>query len=192
MYGDDYYLKKVKEGNLSAFDVLFRRYNQDMFRYAQHLTGSQECAEDIVQEVFLKLWTGRKRMKVCESLKPYLVRSVFNAFMDMERRGKVREKYKVYKTAESGGVYAEGADAVAEYRELEENVRVALDKLSPRQRLIFTKIRLEGRKYKDVASELGLSVKTVETHLMVAQKKIQAELHDFRVEVFCVLMVVFC
>ncbi|BDD09447.1 DNA-directed RNA polymerase sigma-70 factor [Fulvitalea axinellae] len=179
MYTDDYYLHKLKAGQLSALDIFFKRYREDLLRYAFHLVGEPSIAEDIVQDVFVSLWENREKVMISENLKPYLVKVVFNDVMDLRRHEKVKEKYRKHSLHVYDEKACDRAESQAEYNELNERLTVVLDSLPAQQKSVYTKIRLEGKKYKDVAEEMGISIKTVEGHFTKAQKKVRTELQDF-------------
>ncbi|BDD08496.1 DNA-directed RNA polymerase sigma-70 factor [Fulvitalea axinellae] len=179
MYNDDYYLHQLKKGSLSALDVLFRRYRDDLLRFAFYLAKDPEMAEDIVQDVFVNLWENRRNLASRKSLKPYLIRIVSNGYMDLCRKGKIREKFCTHYRQNFDGVSYENTESKVRFNELNTQVQSVLEELSPQQRKVFVKIKLEGMRHREVAEEMGVSIKTVEGHLTLAQRKMRSELKDY-------------
>ncbi|BDD11979.1 DNA-directed RNA polymerase sigma-70 factor (plasmid) [Fulvitalea axinellae] len=188
MYGDDFYLERLREGSLVAYEYFFNRYSGVLFGYAFHLLQDRQAAEDLVQDVYLKLWNNKAKLRPSASLKPYLFRSAFNAYMDMRRHLAVREKFDRRFFVEPERTSDDNADSPMIITEMGERITEALDTLTESQRAVFVKCKMEGKKYSDVAEEMGVSIKTVEAHMTKAKKKLGVALRDYAPAITVVLL----
>ncbi|BDD11724.1 DNA-directed RNA polymerase sigma-70 factor (plasmid) [Fulvitalea axinellae] len=189
MYNDDLYINRLSDGDLSALEVIFRRYHRDLYLYAYRLAENEMIAEDLVQDTFIKLWENRKSMPACRSLRPYLIKTVFNAFMDLKRHDKVKVKHQNQIARKVPTLSYSGTDDIVAFNDLNEHLRLALEKLPTKQRQTFMMVRIQGMKRKEVAEKMGVSIKTVEGNLTSALKKLKKEMAPFHLSViFLVLL----
>ncbi len=173
-------IKKIQEGDERAFEILFKSYYVRLCGFARKYTSSSEEAEEIVQEVFLKVWERREHLKSGE-IKPYLFKSVQNYCLNFLEHKKVVDKYYsviefVYK---SGGTSDIDAYEKLLGTELQKKVEEVTESLAPECKKIFLLSRNEGLKYKEIAERLNISVKTVETQMSRALSKYRTELKDY-------------
>ncbi|HOY07579.1 MAG TPA: RNA polymerase sigma-70 factor [Saprospiraceae bacterium] len=178
-------LQAIRQGDESAFDALFRRYYEPLCHYACSLTeGDMDEAEDLVQQTFVKLWEQRSAFEVQWSVKAYLYKMVHNRCLNRLRDARTREKYKVYNAEqlEQGHEHEPGAAS-----ELNERIQQALQALPPECRRIFELSRFEELKYREIADQLGISIKTVETQMGKALRLMRTELADYLVTLIALL-----
>ena len=161
--------KKIKEGDIQAFEYLFRSCYEPLCRYACQFVGDMPAAEEIVQDLFYILWKERETLQIFTSVNGYLYRSVKNKALQQIEKVKIRESYQ--------NMYAESADIETftpqeelEYKELEQQIEGTLHRLPERRQKIFRMNRMEGKKYSEIAQELHISVKTVEAEISKALK----------------------
>jgi len=144
-----------------AMEYLFDNYYNSLCNHALRFVKDASVAEDVVQEVMLTIWKKRAQIKIESSLKAYLFRSVTNRSLNhlRDRRNRVEEIEDKYMDV--------SADVEEEiyYNETEQIVMEHVNRLSPRCRQIFIMNRLDQMKYKEIAAELEISVKTVEHHI---------------------------
>jgi len=171
-------LARVAEGDEKAFALIFHHYRHKIYSYAYHISGSSAQADELVQDVFLKVWLYRDKI-------PHILRfdnwlftiarnQVFDMLKSMAREASLRRQM--------AGLLDPAANPVEDRmltRENEEQLQRALDKLSPRQKLIFTLSRNEGLKHEEIASQLHISRHTVKTHLVQALKTLRNLLSVF-------------
>lgn len=170
----------LKQGNEQAFEKVFTTYYKALHAYAFVILQDAAMAEELVQEVFFKIWTKRNRLNVQVSLKAYLYRSVHNECMDHLKHDKYKTVYTAHVLGQAqNALSSEDAAGKAGVRELEKNVQRALNDLPEQCRTIFQMSRFEGLKYPDIAARLGLSVKTVETQMSKALKRLRVSLAEF-------------
>ena len=156
--------KKIKDGNIRAFETLFRTYYQSLCRYAYRWVESRETAEEIVQDLFYVLWKERENLQIFTSVNGYLYRSVKNKSLQYLEQEKVRNNYReMY--ADQAVLETSTPQEELEYKELEQQIQEALHRLPERRQMIFQMHRMEGKKYNEIALELQISVKTVEAEI---------------------------
>ena len=172
-------LKKIKEGDIKAFEELFRCYYSPLCWYAASITGRMEVAEEIVEELFYVLWKDREQLQIFQSVKSYLYKAVRNEALQYCQHKEVKERYREYVLA--GNVLEQNSDPhrQLEYEELQGLIRHTLDKLPVRRLQIFQMHRMEGKKYAEIASSLSLSIKTVEAEMTKALRTLRNEIDNY-------------
>lgn len=159
------------------FDKIYVLYYSRMHRFAREYVLSNEDAENIVQDVFLLLWERRNVLDVQISLTSYLFSLVKNKCLDYLRHQVVAEEYKKELSLKLSALELLNYTLSSE-EDVERIVTDAVNKLPERCKLIFLKSRIEGKKYKEIAEELDISVNTVENQMSIALKKLRLELKD--------------
>lgn len=168
------------------FDSIYINNFSRLFLFAKEYVLFDEEAENIVQDIFLMLWEKREALRVDVSLTAYLFTLVKNKCIDFLRHQMVEQMYSEnvkneYNEELNVKLFAlESFDHnFSSEEDIETLLRNAIDKLPERCRLIFIKSRIEGKKYKEIAEELNLSVNTVEGQISIALKKLREELKDY-------------
>jgi RNA polymerase sigma-70 factor, ECF subfamily len=173
---------KEKYDDELAFELLFRKYYIRLFNFANKFIANSAESEEIVQEVFLNIWNKRDQLQLDEVIRPYLFKSIQNLCFNFLKHKKLIDNYYsiievVYKNqSEEFNTYESLL-----YTELQEKVDVAIQSLPDQCRKIFQMSRQDGLKYNEIATELGISVKTVETQMSRALSKLKDELRDYLV-----------
>jgi RNA polymerase sigma-70 factor (ECF subfamily) len=170
---------RLRAGQPEAFEEVFRANFPRLADYARGLVGSQDAAEDVVQEVFVALWTHRDRVNTPENMVAYLYRSVRNRGLNFLRHQRLVSDFQARKAAE-GGTDSPPADQGAEESELAVAIRTAIEALPPRTREVFRLSRDQGLTYPEIAEALEISIKTVETLMGRALKTLRQRLATYR------------
>ncbi|MEX0314613.1 MAG: RNA polymerase sigma factor [Allomuricauda sp.] len=161
----------LRKGDETAYKNLYKAYYESLVRYCHTLTNDLQRAEDVVQNVLIKIWLNRDKIEITTSLKSYLYRAVFNEFV--KDRGKLKQQEKMLlelkREALDDMVELDG-EVLKEKLKLLEN---AIDQLPKKRKKVFLLNKREGYKYKEIAEELNLSEKTVEKHISRAIKQIR-------------------
>lgn len=166
-------LRRLKLDDERAFDALFRHYSALVYRFAYGYLKSRPAAEEIVQECFIKMWEKRAQLRDDVPLKGYLFTTAHHAVLNELRRDQHHLRLH-------GQVAAAGPASVpneAEYQEMEALYLAALERLPPKQREVFILSRQQGLSYPEIAKRQGVSVKTVEAHIMQALKTLRKYFH---------------
>ena len=168
----------IKSGNIQLFSGLFQCYYKDLVLYAGRYISSQAACEDIVQNVFLKLWNDRDTIEIEGALRSYLLRSVINQCIDEIRHKNVINEHQKYflDSMDEGDLSVE---KTLLYSDLMEHLDEALKKLPDVLQQAFVMSRMNGMKYGEIAEELGVSVRTVEVRIGKALSQIRISLKDF-------------
>ena len=154
-------ISRLTAGDHAAMDYLFDNFYNSLCNHALRLVKDATIAEDVVQEVMMMIWKKRAQIKIESSLKAYLYRSVTNRSLNYlrDKRNRVEEIEDRYMD-----ISADVEEKIY-YNETEQIIMNEVNKLSPRCRQIFIMNRLDQMKYKEIAAELEISVKTVEHHI---------------------------
>ncbi|MDR3260760.1 MAG: RNA polymerase sigma-70 factor [Tannerella sp.] len=159
-----------------AFKELFVKYFAPLCVYAQRFITDKDSCEDIVQDVFYKLWKNRKTLEIRNSTRNFLLTDVKNNCIDYLRRKEVESSYLV---KQFDKLAEEPPDEICEIAELEEALNKALSKLPDNIRKVFEMNRFQGTTYQEIALQNQISVKTVEAYMTKALKVLRVELKDY-------------
>jgi RNA polymerase sigma-70 factor (ECF subfamily) len=172
-------IEQIRAGDESAFDALFTDWYGKLQAYAFAVLQNEAQAEEVVQTVFCRIWEKRRQWQVHTSMKAYLYGSVYHQCMDGLRRHKHVKKYQRHVLLTNTEGQAAPASGKAELKELEAKLQYALSQLPDQCRAIFQLSRFGGLKYREIAEQLEISVKTVEAQVCKALKHLRNELTDF-------------
>jgi RNA polymerase sigma-70 factor (ECF subfamily) len=162
-------IEKLKSGDESAYRLLFDQYYVPLTSFAFRFTKSSEIAKDVVQNLFIKLYQNRDGLTIQSDLKNYLYKAVYHGSLNELKKENLREEHHLHYVNEHVTPY----DHEREETEKEHKIYRAIQQLSPKCRQIFLMSRIEGRKNHEIAAELGLSIRTVETQISQALKSIR-------------------
>jgi RNA polymerase sigma-70 factor (family 1) len=171
-------LGKLKNDDKIAFTIIFEKYYNDLVRFAYGFTRNPDPAEEIVQEVFLKLWENRASLSIHNSLKSYLLKTVQNKSIDSLRHANITHKYASV-ILEHPILSENDTENYVLHSELEANFNLAMLKIPAQYAEAFRMSRVESMNYQDIAKELGISVRTVEVRVAKALSLLREELKDF-------------
>ena len=164
--------------NDELFEQLFKAHYKALHAYATTILKDIDIAEEVVQNLFLKFWEKRELLSIATSIKAYLYKCVYNDSLNYLKHENVKLKHQNF-TVYTMDTSSEPASAKAELTELETKLRAALNELPEQCRTIFQLSRFEELKYKEIAEQLGLSIKTVENQMGKALKILRIKLVDF-------------
>jgi RNA polymerase sigma-70 factor (ECF subfamily) len=173
-----------------VFEEVYKTFFKALHAYAHSILVDYEHAEEMVQQVFLKLWERKERIEINTSIQAYLYRSVYNESMNFLKHEKVKQahvSFVKHTTTESSNSHHKNIDT----KELEGKIRVALNKLPEQCRTVFQLSRFEELKYREIAERLQLSVKTVENQMGKALKIMRTELAAYLPTLWLVLICLF-
>lgn len=180
-----YSLHKLKVGDENAYVALFEEFYVGLCAYSRRYVGRKDIAEEIVSETFFKVWENRKTLEIHSSVKSYLFQAVANNSLQHLRKIKKEEKIDDYfSTVEHENIgFKEVTENVTEQsllvQELNARIEDAINQLPSQQQIAFRLKRIEGKKNKEIAEEMGIAVKTVEMHLSKAMLSLRKNLKDY-------------
>ncbi|MDN3205263.1 RNA polymerase sigma-70 factor [Algoriphagus sediminis] len=168
----------IKIGDQKALEMLFHEFYQPLCQYAYSFLQDREDAEEVVQNSFVKIWEKREEIDIQTSAKAYLYRMIRNSCLNEIQHQKVKSQHQELAKMDGPGM-EQSSDSIAIHGELEEKIRQAMEKLPEQCRLIFKLSRFEDLKYKEIAVQLNISVKTVENQMGKALKIMRHELKEY-------------
>ncbi|OHX68629.1 hypothetical protein NH26_19050 [Flammeovirga pacifica] len=158
------------------FEVLFKAQYPKLCAYANTFLKDIQASEDVVHDVLIKLWEQKEQIDIDTSLEAYLFRAVRNKCLNVIRHTEVKENYKVHVDHTSSSQHVEED---LEASELDDKIQSAINQMPDKRKNIFLLSRFEGLKYSEIATQLNISVKTVENQMSSALKYLKTELSSF-------------
>jgi RNA polymerase sigma-70 factor (ECF subfamily) len=163
-------LQQIAEGDSKAFEWLYKNYCNKLYNYILLLTTDSFLSEDIVQEVFLKIWVNKEKLITVTNFNSYLYMSAKNLLLDKRRKQGLEKEY--IKNFASGQTEQNGFY----HRNEEQTINSAIKALSPRQQLVYKMIREEGGKREEVSRELNITPNTVKVTMQNALSNLRKKL----------------
>lgn len=163
-------IRKIAEGDVRAFHNVFSEYYGQAKQFSYFVLKDMDAAEDVAQEVFIKIWTGRGVLPEVRNFRNYLFQISKNAVIDHIRR----ESAMVLRNNVFAGRFFAGDDSFENdfiARETQGAIDEIVENMPPKRREVFILNRVQGKSNDEIAELLGLSKKTVENHLHLALKE---------------------
>ena len=176
---------RLEAGDLKAFEMLYNKQYKSLCHFAQRFVFDLDTAREIVQEVFVHIWEKRASIPDKISLETYLYTSVRNKCLDYLKHLNIKyeyEKMRFREIQELGNTTNNTINYPLDgliTAELEQAIKTAIENLPDKCREVFELSRHGGLKYREIAEELSISVKTVETHMSRAIHALKEELSGF-------------
>jgi RNA polymerase sigma-70 factor (family 1) len=165
-------------GDEASFERMFRTHYARLCAFAATMIDDRDEAEEVVQTMFCRLWEQRNALDITISVQAYLFRSVRNACLNHIKKMQIRETYKAM-NLENLNQNPEYQPDRTTHSELSKKIEQAIADLPEQCRLVFKMSRFEELKYKEIAEQLGISIKTVENQMGKALKVLRFKLADF-------------
>jgi len=169
-------VRSLKKGDTSSFDRLYEKYYKKVYLFARGILKSHEDAENIVQEVFIKIWEKHKELDENRSFESFVFTISYNTSISLIRK-KLREKHFLeewYRRLVNEKPVVNEAD----YNNLQERTKKLINQLPERRRQVYRMCREEGLTYAEISKKLGISVNTVENHMAASLKFLHQHLED--------------
>jgi RNA polymerase sigma-70 factor (ECF subfamily) len=161
----------------ATFEQVFKTHYKNLYAYAFTILKDEDEAEEMVQQVFFKLWERSAHLSFSGPIAAYLYRAVHNESLNFLKHQKVKAGHQLHVAYSMKKT--EQAQPRMVRKELENKFREALNELPEQCRTVFQLSRFEDMKYKEIAEKLDISIKTVENHMGKALKLLRAKLVDF-------------
>lgn len=174
--------------DLNQFEQLFNSHYGNMCSYAYKYLENLEDAEEIVQDVFVKLWENRNEIVIDGNLQSYIFRAVRNGCLNLIKHRIVRQEYAT-KEQQSNTIMQQNLENEIVANELEIKIREAIDALPVERKKVFIMSRYEGLKYREIAEKLNISNKTVENQMGKAILFMKERLSKYLVIFFIILSI---
>ena len=172
----------IKRGDKNCFRILYRRFYSGLCQFACQYTGRSDVAEEIVQDIFMKLWMGRKKYTIEGSIQSYLYGAVRNGALNylnhlaLERRFNNETTSQIHRTITYIQISQEDGSSILIDKEFEKSFAEALEALPPKCREIFLLNRKDGLSHSEIAGKLGLSKNTIQRQMSIAIEKLTVRL----------------
>jgi len=173
-------VRRIRAGDERALEEVFRTYYAGMCSFVRRFVLAPDVSEELVQDVFFKLWSKRESLTDIDALRTYLFRAARNTALNYLRRKKLENAWEEREAARGEPLSQASTDDDAATDEVSRAVQGAVNKLPPRCREIFLMSRDAGLTYAEIAVALGISVKTVETQMGRALKSLRLSLAKYR------------
>ena len=158
---DEILLAGIKQNDYASYNQLFKRYYSRLCTFTTALTQSSSASEDVIQELFIRLWTHRRKLVINENISGYLYRASKNAALNYIRTENNRKK-----TLQNMPVSEWVSDeSVIEQIEFSAALHHCISQLPDRSREVFMKSRFEGLKQKEISDQLGISAQTIKNQI---------------------------
>lgn len=165
-------VKALKAGDETAFKALYLAYSIPLRRYASTILRDEEAAYEVVQDMFVAIWMNRKKLDESKSIRNYLLRAVHNNALRLL-------KYNIARKVREEKMMAVFSDICEEDEEVTDRIKAlprVLARLPEKSRKVLMMSFWEGKKNADIAKELSISVRTVETILYKVIKRLRGEM----------------
>ncbi len=180
VYTDQQLISLLRSGSQFAFERLFEIYSQKLYRFAVSYLKTEAEAEEIVQEVFLKIWENRHKLKDERSFKSYLFTIAFNAirkqFNKKAKDAKYRTEILEYLASDNSSI-----ETKSEFEVLVSRLDQLIDQMPDRRKEIFLKRKKNGMSVREIASAMFISPKTVENQITEAMNFLKKEFESDKI-----------
>jgi len=180
-------VQRVKEGDAFAFDELFGLYGQKLYGFALKYLRSEAEAEELVQEVFVRLWENRKSLKSDYSFKSYLYTIALNRIRKFFNKRALSLRYLAQLKEDAFDLDNHTADSI-DYASVLKRIEEIVETFPERKREIFLKSRKEGKTSKEIAAELNITVGTVDNQVSDALRIIRRTIKNEDPDLLSVLL----
>lgn len=167
-------IEKIRQGDIEAFELLYRQYCQSLILFANRYVYDLGIAENIVQDVFLNIWQKRSNIDSAGNIKTYLYASVKNTALNSIRRTRMERRYKEKIVIDETDL--DTPESLLMQEELEKIINKVVQKLPEKCRLIFLMSRHDHLSHSEIAEVLNISTNTVENHIAKALKILRKHL----------------
>jgi RNA polymerase sigma-70 factor (ECF subfamily) len=166
-------VQRLKTGDKAAFNIIYQLFSRPLYRYIIHLSGDENSAKDLLQDLFMKLWVKHAQLDPQLVVKPYLYRMATNLTMNYYRRVVQNRQYLNWQMNFAANHIVSIEQTMID-KETIALVKLAISKLPRQRQNVFTLCKLDGKSYAEVSSLLGISNATVNDHIAKANKALKA------------------
>ncbi len=171
-------IEKLKNGDSFAFEILFYKYRNKVKGFARNMVPAQIDSEEVVQEVFVKVWMKREMIKPDKDFQAYLFSIAKNLILDYLKSAVNRRLYFVEENFQQDMLIEEGSE-ITITQEAEDKLMELIDQMPERRREIFKLSRFNGMSYKQIAERLHITENTVDSQIRNALAFLRKEFRKF-------------
>jgi RNA polymerase sigma-70 factor (family 1) len=168
---------RLNNNEVKAFDALFHKYSNKLYRFSFSLLKNEEDSKEIVQETFCKIWDKRKELDSGKSVKSFIFTISYNLIIDQLRLRLKDEEYRKFLEQHfRENPFKQGTDM--DYETIKKEIDKAVEELPAKRRQIYRLSREKGLSHKKIAAQLDIKEKTVENHINLALRHIKSRLSN--------------
>jgi len=164
-------LLNIQNGCKSTYEAVYNEWHQKLISFILSKTGSQELAEEVVQQTFVRVWERRDVLSLNHPIASQLFRIARTILIDQLRKNAHARKYINHLQLYPAPI--EHGDNTMDYRESLSRIQLIIDEMPPMRKKVFQMSRFEEQSYAEIARNLGISPKTVENHIALALKQLR-------------------
>lgn len=172
-------IARLKKGDILAYDQIYHCYSHKLYSFVFRILKDEADSEDIVQEVFIKIWELREKLDDYKSLNSFIFTLAYNNSISLIRKKINTSKYREHLRNASIIQFPDNFLSEIEFNELNRHVEKLIENLPARQKRVYLFHREQGLTYPEIAEEMGISRNTVENHMVKALKYLRQNLKDF-------------
>lgn len=185
--------ERVRQGDSEAMVSLYKQLYADLLGYGVQLSGSNEAAQDAINDIFLTIWDNHAKLKPVENVKAYLFasmrRRIFQFAKSKNKLSSIHSGELLFGQAENDLSHEEILVAMQRSEEIRRKVQKAMEKLTQRQRELIRMKFFQGLNYQQIETETGITMKTAYNTVYNAMKVLAEELHN---TLFFLIIFFFC
>lgn len=189
--GELFIVRKMIEGDIDSFKYFFDKYYSDLCNFVHIYLHDQALAEEVIQDIFVYFWENRQKLQISSSVKAFLYSASkfksLNMLRDAQNQKKIMERIG---KAEQSHIHEQSLSYI-DTEEFRKILDTAIKQLSPKCRKIFLLSKRQELSNREIAEQLGISVKTVENQMTIALKKLREYLIPYREKIFILFILHF-
>lgn len=175
LFNEQELLQRLNAGDKHAFTRIYEQYASKLYRYALKFVKSEEIAEDVVHDIFVKLWNNAATLTIETSLQAYLYKTTHHHLLNLIKREAVQERY-LGEMINTAAQFNRSTEESVDFKETMQKVQQAVDSLPPQRKLIFEMGRTGGMTHSQIARELNIAGSTVNNQIVKALRTIKEHL----------------
>jgi RNA polymerase sigma-70 factor (ECF subfamily) len=169
-------VKLLKKGDLVAFDTIYNKYSHKIYEFVLRYLKQDEDAEEIVQEVFIKIWESKSKIDIHLSFESFLFTIAYNTSISLLRKRVSETKSREYLRSLQQINTTDDAIEEIKFKELNDKLESLVNKLTPRKKEIYLLSRVDGFTHKEIAHKLNISENTVKNHIVTTLKFLKSHI----------------
>ena len=165
-------IQQLQEGSERAFTILYDKFSKQLYRNILRLVKDEFIAQELLQDLFLKVWENRQNIKIEGSFKSFLFKVAENLVF-MYFRKVAKDNRLIENLIRANIEFDINAEEIIISRQDQELLYAAIANLPPQRKQVYTLCKLEGKSYEEVSKELGISTSTISDHIVKANKTVK-------------------
>jgi RNA polymerase sigma-19 factor, ECF subfamily len=171
---EDIDILKLKEGDHRVFQAIYEGWNRKVYFYYLKKTDNEDASKELTQQVFIKLWTYRESVSIVHSIDQQIFQKARLIYIDWLRVEATHRKHFAGGPEITTEISTQSADSNLEDQQ---DIEYSINRLPPKRRKVFELKHIHGYSYKEIAEHLGITVKTVDNHLLKAASQLRKALN---------------